>query len=461
MVILSKSYRHLNNIKSVCPQCLKIIEADVIEKDGKVIISKVCPEHGKFECLHIWDDPWCYEKINKLFENERTYPNGILIDLTLRCNMNCPFCFSSDTDNQNLDFKEPTIDDIIDDVNKFKKIVPFSTVFLFGGEPTMRDDIFEIISRLKELVPDVCLFTNGLKLSDEDYVHKLKNSGIDYVVLQLDSLDVEKNEKIRGENFLDEKLSAVSNLDKYDISVDLFTVIMKDINEDDIGGIILFASKNSKIINNIYLSTITHEGRGENTNIFKQVTNAERLGIIEHKFGIKKDDFLESTVFDHYLSRFFSKLTGTHCKHLAVCDMMCYMYSLDDDIVVSLNQLLNLKNITSFLEESIEILDSKKSFKRFRILYNFLKTISCNEMFIDMNIVPSFLLSSIHSLGPLLRNKPIKNNFNNIFRLIVTQFQDRYNIDFDTFRNCNLWAKLPNGEINSFCKKNILCRYTK
>jgi len=458
-----KKKQFLKNVKSVCPICLDIIDADVVIKNGKVVLSKKCRKHGKFEFLHIWDDPWYYKKLEKLFRDENTGPNGILMDLTLKCNLKCPFCFSLEDDNkiQSIAFHEPNIDDILKKIKKFKEITTFSTIFLFGGEPTLRNDLFEIIKKVKTLVPDVCLFTNGLKLSDRLYVRKLKESGIDYIVLQFDSLDKNKNKILRGEDVLQNKLKAISNLKKEKLTVDFFTVIIKDVNEDDIKKIILFGSKHSEIVKNIYLSTITYEGKVKNNSKFKQLTNSERLKIIEKELNITKKDFLECTRFDHYLSKFFEKLTGVHCKHLAACDIMCYLCSLEDGRVVPLNRVMDLKNLTEFFEKSIEILESDDPFKHLKLLTNFIKTMFTKKIAIEWSIMPKFLKSAVLSLNPLLQGRPPKNNFNNIFRVIVTQFQDMYNLDFDTFRNCNLWSELPNGEIAPFCQKNILHRYNQ
>ena len=458
-----KKKQFLKKVKSVCPTCLDIIDADIIIKDGKVILSKNCQKHGKFEFLHVWDNPWCYEKIEKLFHNENTGPNGILIDLTLKCNLECPFCFSLESDSKylktNCSFIEPSIDDILEKVRKFKALEKFSTIFLFGGEPTLREDIFEIIKSVKKLVPDVCLFTNGLKLSDRQYVNKLKKSGLDYVVLQLDSLNKDTNKILRGRNVLQNKLDAVSNLKKERLSMDIFTVIIKNINEDDIKNIILFASRHSDIVSNVYITTITYEGKGQINSKFRQLTNYERLQLIEKDLNITREDFLECTIFDHYLSGFIKKLTGIHCKHLAICDMMCYLYSLDDGHVVPLNRLIDLKTLTEFFENSIEILEHGDRFKHVKVFANFLRMTLTKRTVIKWNIMPRFLKSVIFSFSPVIRRRAPKNNFNNIFRIIVTQFQDKYNLDFDTFRNCNLWSELPNGEIGPFCKKNILHRY--
>ena len=107
----------LNKTKSVCPVCLDIIDANVFIKNGKVIISKNCKKHGRFESLHLWSNPELYKRLNEIFHVVNGNPNGIMIDLTLNCNLKCPFCFTSGGELNN-DFHEPNISEILEKLKK-------------------------------------------------------------------------------------------------------------------------------------------------------------------------------------------------------------------------------------------------------------------------------------------------------------------------------------------------------
>ena len=43
-----KERKLLRETFSVCPVCLKKVKAQVVERDGKVMILKECSEHGSF-----------------------------------------------------------------------------------------------------------------------------------------------------------------------------------------------------------------------------------------------------------------------------------------------------------------------------------------------------------------------------------------------------------------------------
>ena len=55
---------------------------------------------------------------------------------------------------------------------------PRPVVNLFGGEPTVRDDMFEIIEIGRKHGVDTQITTNGLRLADEEYCRKLCEAGV-------------------------------------------------------------------------------------------------------------------------------------------------------------------------------------------------------------------------------------------------------------------------------------------
>ena len=48
--------------QSLCPDCKKVIEATILEKNGKAVMQKECDEHGKFEDV-VWSDAEMYLKM--------------------------------------------------------------------------------------------------------------------------------------------------------------------------------------------------------------------------------------------------------------------------------------------------------------------------------------------------------------------------------------------------------------
>src|SRR5512136_1735112 len=51
-------------IRSLCPECMKVIDARLFDEAGRVIIEKTCPEHGHVRDLY-WSDTDLYLKAEK------------------------------------------------------------------------------------------------------------------------------------------------------------------------------------------------------------------------------------------------------------------------------------------------------------------------------------------------------------------------------------------------------------
>ena len=82
-------------------------------------------------------------------------PNMVFLDVTNRCNMNCPICINN-TPSMGFLFEPPI--EYFDTIFKhFAQITPKPSIQLFGGEPTVRNDLFDIIKLgfKNTMAPDV------------------------------------------------------------------------------------------------------------------------------------------------------------------------------------------------------------------------------------------------------------------------------------------------------------------
>lgn len=121
------------------------------------------------------------------------------IHITNRCNLNCPYCYK----DANTNIVELTKDDITNLVKASYKI-GFKTFVFSGGEPTIRDDFFELIPNLHDLLPE-CKFnliTNGTTELDDDKINII-TSYINTMQISLDSSNEEINMKTRGSGSLE------------------------------------------------------------------------------------------------------------------------------------------------------------------------------------------------------------------------------------------------------------------
>jgi MoaA/NifB/PqqE/SkfB family radical SAM enzyme len=193
---------------SLCHICYKHIPAERITKGDAVYLIKTCPEHGRMEYMVEHD----VEFYNKLGYDRQGYsiPQGIMIEVTDRCNLNCPHCYH-EPDNKIVD---RPIDSILNQIKNLKSLHPFDTnaIILSGAEPTVRKDLPELIEAICKLIKDldkgqqdVCILTNGVRLSDRAWVKRIAKAGAKMVMIGLNHPDYQ------GEKIHKKQLQGIDN----------------------------------------------------------------------------------------------------------------------------------------------------------------------------------------------------------------------------------------------------------
>lgn len=162
----------------------------------------------------------------ELLPENNTFSN-IVVDLTHKCNMECANCYIPNRNIPDLD-KEKLFD--------FLERLPSRTyIRLIGAEPTMREDLFEIIEKVKKIGHRPSLTTNGLKLAQESYVLKLKDSGLRLLLLSMNGADEDEiYKKLDNGKWATVKTRALENIFKYRLPINTGTIIAKGINEHTI-----------------------------------------------------------------------------------------------------------------------------------------------------------------------------------------------------------------------------------
>lgn len=110
------------------------------------------------------------------------------------CQSECEFCYST----QNVSQSEPelSLEEIRRIWQEAKKLGAFSSI-ISGGEPTLRQDLVEVLEAVEAKKHIVCMTTNAIALN-ESRLARLKEAGLSTIHFSLDSLDPDENDKIRG-----------------------------------------------------------------------------------------------------------------------------------------------------------------------------------------------------------------------------------------------------------------------
>lgn len=103
---------------------------------------------------------------------------------------------------------------------------------LTGGEPSLRNDLPEIIERIHAIegIQTVALTTNGYKLPQR--IKAWADAGLTQLNVSIDSLDPNEFQRITGHDRLPEILAGITEAKALGLAVKVNSVLMKDINDD-------------------------------------------------------------------------------------------------------------------------------------------------------------------------------------------------------------------------------------
>jgi uncharacterized radical SAM superfamily Fe-S cluster-containing enzyme len=269
----------LDKTKSFCIECMSKTDALVSYENDKVYFCSQCSVHPS-EKIEIWGNSMHYKEMHKycnkdtqtiqtdFYNKDFYYPQFIanpilgLIEVTQKCNLHCPVCFRSKENLKVSDNKivDPEFDEIIERLQKLKKDRPDinPTIAFTGGEPTLRDDLPELIYQTHKLgFARTEVITNGIRLADDiEYVKALKKSGLSQLGFQIDGFDDSVYLKLRGRRLLEIKQRALSNLKKVRQPTILAVCVVNKINTQEIGEIIKYSLNNKDFIEHINLQTL-------------------------------------------------------------------------------------------------------------------------------------------------------------------------------------------------------------
>jgi len=467
----------LKKTRSLCPECLKVIDATIYEENGKVYMQKTCQEHGEFRDLY-WSDYHQYIRAEKFrqtgegLNNPRTktqkgcpYDCGLcpnhkshtalaIIDVTNRCNLRCNVCFANAATAGYV--YEPTKEQIRAMLINLRRNdpVPATALQFSGGEPTIRDDLFELIRMAKELgFRHVEVNTNGLRLAESvEYCKGLREAGMSTVYLQFDGLTPDVYKFTRGIDLVDVKMRAIENLRKAEVfSVVLVVTLVKGVNDHQLGDIIRFAAENFDVVRCINVQPVSICGRLPQEEREKmRITIPDFMRLCEEQTGgkIRMDDFYPvPTVVP--ISKAVGALKGKHYVEFTAhphCGMATYIFIENGDIV----PITRYGNVDKFIESLKKVYEDAVQGKERKAKLRLIATLR----HVKLNFLRKYLWrvireGSYEALGDLQRRSIL---------LSAMHFMDPYNFDLERIENCVIHYAIPDGRIIPFCTMNSIHR---
>ncbi len=468
----------IKETKSICPECLKVLDATIFEKDSKVYIKKECPDHGTFQDLY-WGDYEQYQRAEQFrrdgdgLHNPRTmtkldcpFDCGIcpqhkshtglaIIDVTNRCNLRCPVCFANAAVAGYV--YEPSKEEIIGMLENLARNEPIPPPGLqfSGGEPTIRQDLFDLIRAAKNLgFHHIEVNTNGLRLAQSvDYCRGLREVGMSTLYLQFDGLTPEVFKFTRGVDLLDTKMKAVENCRKAGLeSIVLVVTLVKGVNDHQLGDIIRFAVDNFDVVRCVNVQPVSLCGRlPEQERAKMRITIPDFMKAVEEQTDgkIKPTDFypVPSVV---PISRAVGALKNKRYVEFTAhphCGMATYVFVEDGEMT----PITRYGNVEKFVETMDKVYEEAKKGHskraKLRLMGGALRHIKLG--WLRKYLLPVLRTGSYDSLGDLHRK---------MLMISSMHFMDPYNFDLERIQRCCIHYAVPDGKIIPFCTMNSIHR---
>lgn len=452
MSVYERPYIFYELTNSLCTRCLAKVEAKIIFQDDKVYLLKHCFTHGAEKVLISTDQAY-YQKARNFLKpgqlplrfNTETlrgcpYDCGLcpdheqhscvtLIEITERCNLECPVCYADSSPYQGQHRTLAEIEFMMDELVKNEEEP--DVVQLSGGEPTIHPQFFEILDLAKtKPIRHLMVNTNGIRIAnDRSFCERLAQymPGFE-VYLQFDSLQPEPIEALRGDNLLEVRLRALEHLNEFNISTNLVVVLRKGLNEHEIGAMIDFASQ-QRCVRGITFQPVQQAGRTEN---FNPATDRLTLG------EVRQQILAQSSLFTT------DDIMPVPCH--PDCIAMAYALKLNGQV----------HPLSRYMEPALLLKQGGNT-----IRYE-------EDPAVRSKIFSLFSLShspesSSHATHDLLCclpkiEAPLSLGYENIFRVIIMEFLDPWNFDVRSVKRSCIHIVHPDGRIIPFDTYNIFYR---
>jgi uncharacterized radical SAM superfamily Fe-S cluster-containing enzyme len=446
-----RPYTYYDFTLSLCPQCLKRVDAKIILQDNKVYMLKRCLEHGPQKVLIATDAEYYvrarqYIKPSEMplkFNTEThygcPYDCGLcpdheqhscltLLEITDRCNLSCPTCYASSSPSNG---RHRTLDEIDFMLKALveNEGVP-DVVQISGGEPTLHPKFFEIIEKCRaQPIRHLMVNTNGLRIANEpDFVARLSEYKEDFeVYLQFDSFKEQALTHLRGLDLRSIRLKALEHLNHHNISTTLVVTLQKGVNDDELGAIIDFALQ-QPCVRGVTFQPTQFAGR-----LDKVDPKRHRYTLTEVRQAILD----QSSLFEP------SDIIPVPCNP----DALAMGYALKwQGIVQPLTRFINPDELLRKGRNTI-VYEQDDAIAKHLI-----------ELFSTGNSVEtaSGELKSLLCCLPQIAAPNLK--YENVFRIIIMQFIDAYNFDVRAIKKSCVHIVTPEGKLIPFETMNLFYR---
>lgn len=472
--------------QSLCPECLRLIEARVFEEDGRVMMEKTCPEHGYVKEV-------CYSDVKMYLKMERwsfgdnrgvsnpAIPNATRcpeqcglcsmhtshtglanVDLTNRCNLTCPVCFANANASGYL--YEPSMDQVRKMLQALRNERPVAcrVVQFSGGEPTLHPRFLDILQMATEMgFSHLQAATNGIKFLDLEFAKAAKEAGLHTLYLQFDGVCDDIYKRTRGEDLHNLKLKCIENVRKADLKIVFVPTIVKGFNDHQIGDIVRLAIENVDCVSGISFQPVAFTGRiAKREREAKRFTMTDVARCVEEQTGLadRYEDWFPLSCVTPF-SKLLSAIRGEETTQLSShphCSIGTYLFVSGDKQAVPITRFID---VGAMLQEIDTLSRSTeratfKFFTKIRVWQSLQKHFK--PEFAPKGLTFTKFLQTLQGMTDKKYGRGEKDGTYTYKTLMVAgmHFMDVYNYDVERVKRCIIHYAAPNGLIYPFCAYN-------
>ncbi|NNK58401.1 MAG: radical SAM protein [Desulfofustis sp.] len=231
------------------------------------------------------------------FREGGSRPMMAMLEITNRCNMSCPVCFT-DAYRKGPDLAFEEIERRLDKLLEIAGPIPLQ---ISGGEPTLHPQLGDIIALARSRgFRNIELVTNGIVISTaQDYLDELVCRGLTAVYLQFDGLSEQTYKTIRGQDMSQVRHKSIAAIRRAKICCTLAVAVTRGVNDGELGDIVRFGIANIDTVRAINFQSATpFAGRYEVSSRERSYSLDELVAQIEAQCEMDEGGFV-SDLFGH------------------------------------------------------------------------------------------------------------------------------------------------------------------
>jgi uncharacterized radical SAM superfamily Fe-S cluster-containing enzyme len=447
----SRPYVFWGQTTSLCETCLALVPAKIEIRENEVWYEKRCERHGTHSTLISSDAAYwrlCKDYIKPgdrplalqshtefgcpydcgLCPDHEQHSCLALIEINEHCNLTCPVCFADSSPARGKHLPLPVIERMVDALVASEGEPDL--VQLSGGEPTLHPDFFAVLEAVRARpVRHIMINTNGLRLAQEpDFVARLAEGkrGLE-IYLQFDSLERDALMELRGADLRRVRQQALENLERHNVSTTLVVTVKRGVNDGEIGAIVRHALT-WRCVRGVTFQPVQDAGRNLNFDKSRRVVLSDiRRRIVEDSGVFGERDMVPLPCNPETISIGYGLRNGG-----------------------------TVLPVTSLIprEEFVAIAPNAITFEKHPVL---------REKFVELFSLSSGANNASERLAELLCclpkvTVPSGLGYENVFRVAVVQFMDRFNFCLAGVKRSCIHFVTPNGQIIPFDTYNLFYR---